>query len=781
MENTESQKVVSQYTTDLQKLEAEVKRLQSENKKLHAEQQKLNDDFKKGKIDNKEYDKSLKENAKSLKSNIENAKSLAGAISTISNNQKDLSSVFGRVTGMVQGAIGGIVNAMDQYRQKLNAANEEAKKMAEAVALEKVKKQYEDLFNTEDEHIKEIEKLMKRQQAAGESTESYEKSKAEAIATQLENAKQLNEQLNEQLKTEQQIAKESYTRFQGTDAAKRMEQANLNVKKTQEGIKKVQERIETLNKLQTNYEEELLLKRIANEKKLKDEQEANEKKRQEERLKAIDEQNKLQIELNKKIEDLQILTIEDIDKQKIAKIRLEEKRALESLDTQYKTATANNKKLINQVKDLTKQYTKIQIDAVNNKNITSALSDAVKRMQKFLVEYTKELATEFERATMTDAQIFEKHYDDIFKHIFEEGEAGYIKMLDSLQAQTKKLFDDSVTEQIFDPDIVNEYKKSLGNLTDIEKIELDLESKLTELKNTQTKDETKINDEYEKRLKTTKEMYALEINRFNEARKRTQEDPNQEYDAESWDRTYSELLARQQEDITALNEWKLEQNRLLNEQMNMQNQIAEQEALNAKKDMYMSYVDSVGGMMNELGNIFGSLAELEKEGSSQALALQKAQCYMNIALSIAQGTSKAISSSSNWIEAIAAIATMTATVIAQVVQIKKFEAQSNQAKAQKYATGGYVSGPGSGTSDSINAKLSNGEFVVNAKSTAANLELLSAINNANGSALIGKANQNDNFFSQMAAAMSQVKPVVSVESIERQQNVVAQVDVLSKL
>lgn len=780
MEN-ESQKVVSQYTTDLQKLEAEVKRLQSENKRLHAEQQKLNDDFKKGKIDNKEYDKSLKENAKSLKSNIENAKSLAGAISTISNNQKDLSSVFGRVAGMVQGAIGGIVNAMDQYRQKLNAANAEAKKMAEAVALEKVKKQYEDLFNTEDEHIKEIEKLMKRQQTAGESTESYEKSKAEAIATQLENAKQLNEQLNEQLKTEQQIAKESYTRFQGTDAAKRMEQANLNVKKTQEGIKKVQERIETLNKLQTNYEEELLLKRIANEKKLRDEQEANEKKRQEERLKAIDEQNKLEIELNKKIEDLQILTIEDIDKQKIAKIRLEEKRALESLDTQYKTATANNKKLINQVKDLTKQYSKIQIDAVNNKNITSALSDAVKRMQKFLVEYTKELATEFERATMTDAQIFEKHYDDIFKHIFEEGEAGYIKMLDSLQAQTKKLFDDSVTEQIFDPDVVNEYKKSLGNLTDIEKIELDLETKLTELKNTQTKDETKINDEYEKRLKTTKEMYALEINRFNEARKRTQEDPNQEYDAESWDRTYSELLARQQEDITALNEWKLEQNRLLNEQMNMQNQIAEQEALNAKKDMYMSYVDSVGGMMNELGNIFGSLAELEKEGSTQALALQKAQCYMNIALSIAQGTSKAISSSSNWIEAIAAIATMTATVIAQVVQIKKFEAQANQAKAQKYATGGYVTGPGSGTSDSINAKLSNGEFVVNAKSTAANLELLSAINNANGSALIGKANQNDNFFRQMAVAMSQVKPVVSVESIERQQDIVSQVDVLSKL
>jgi hypothetical protein len=41
---------------------------------------------------------------------------------------------------------------------------------------------------------------------------------------------------------------------------------------------------------------------------------------------------------------------------------------------------------------------------------------------------------------------------------------------------------------------------------------------------------------------------------------------------------------------------------------------------------------------------------------------------------------------------------------------------------------GYISGPGSGTSDSIMARLSNGEFVVNAAATARNLPLLNAIN-----------------------------------------------------
>lgn len=48
--------------------------------------------------------------------------------------------------------------------------------------------------------------------------------------------------------------------------------------------------------------------------------------------------------------------------------------------------------------------------------------------------------------------------------------------------------------------------------------------------------------------------------------------------------------------------------------------------------------------------------------------------------------------------------------------------------ASFFATGGYVSGPGTGTSDSIPAMLSDGEFVINAKSTKKYLPLLQALN-----------------------------------------------------
>lgn len=49
-----------------------------------------------------------------------------------------------------------------------------------------------------------------------------------------------------------------------------------------------------------------------------------------------------------------------------------------------------------------------------------------------------------------------------------------------------------------------------------------------------------------------------------------------------------------------------------------------------------------------------------------------------------------------------------------------------------FATGGYVRGAGSGTSDSITARLSNGESVNNAKTTAMFAPILSAMNKAGG-------------------------------------------------
>lgn len=53
------------------------------------------------------------------------------------------------------------------------------------------------------------------------------------------------------------------------------------------------------------------------------------------------------------------------------------------------------------------------------------------------------------------------------------------------------------------------------------------------------------------------------------------------------------------------------------------------------------------------------------------------------------------------------------------------------AEFPRFAAGGLVTGPGTGTSDSVFARLSDGEFVVNAASTRQNLPLLEALNRLN--------------------------------------------------
>lgn len=83
-----------------------------------------------------------------------------------------------------------------------------------------------------------------------------------------------------------------------------------------------------------------------------------------------------------------------------------------------------------------------------------------------------------------------------------------------------------------------------------------------------------------------------------------------------------------------------------------------------------------------------------------------------------------------------ATAPLSAAGISQLVTLGiSTAAQVAVVAAQKppaFASGGLVSGPGTGTSDSILANVSNGESVINANSTALFGPLLSAINQAGG-------------------------------------------------
>lgn len=79
--------------------------------------------------------------------------------------------------------------------------------------------------------------------------------------------------------------------------------------------------------------------------------------------------------------------------------------------------------------------------------------------------------------------------------------------------------------------------------------------------------------------------------------------------------------------------------------------------------------------------------------------------------------------------AMASLATLGANSVPAAAALTSTTAlASSLALIPGFATGGYVSGAGTGTSDSIMARLSDGEFVVNAAATKRNRALLEAIN-----------------------------------------------------
>lgn len=113
-----------------------------------------------------------------------------------------------------------------------------------------------------------------------------------------------------------------------------------------------------------------------------------------------------------------------------------------------------------------------------------------------------------------------------------------------------------------------------------------------------------------------------------------------------------------------------------------------------------------------------------------------------------------------------------------------------KALVKGFSTGGYVSGEGTSTSDSIPAMLSNGESVMNAKATSMFSPILSAFNQlgggvpivVNGAASSGYQMGEDMLAAAVAKGFSMApRPVVSVEEISRTQNRVQAIERLGRL
>ena len=110
-----------------------------------------------------------------------------------------------------------------------------------------------------------------------------------------------------------------------------------------------------------------------------------------------------------------------------------------------------------------------------------------------------------------------------------------------------------------------------------------------------------------------------------------------------------------------------------------------------------------------------------------------------------------------------------------------------KAAIKNFSVGGYVSGAGTGTSDSIPARLSNGESVMTAKATSMFSPILSAFNQLGGGVPIITNNYGSNIGMDMLAAavakgyMMAPRPVVSVEEITSTQKRVETIETIGRI
>lgn len=135
-------------------------------------------------------------------------------------------------------------------------------------------------------------------------------------------------------------------------------------------------------------------------------------------------------------------------------------------------------------------------------------------------------------------------------------------------------------------------------------------------------------------------------------------------------------------------------------------------------------------------NALGALASLAGEstlvGKAAAVAATTVNTYL--AAQTAYSSQLIPGDPSSPVRATIAAAIAVAGGLANIAKIVAVQPPTGEVSKPNFAMGGMVSGPGSGTSDSIPANLSNGESVINARSTAAFAPLLSMMNEMGGGA-----------------------------------------------
>lgn len=167
---------------------------------------------------------------------------------------------------------------------------------------------------------------------------------------------------------------------------------------------------------------------------------------------------------------------------------------------------------------------------------------------------------------------------------------------------------------------------------------------------------------------------------------------------------------------------------------------------------------AIGDALSQIGSIAEQFADQDRSMAMASKVLALAKIAISSGVAIAQGI--AASQDVPFPGNLVAIATTIGTIAANI------GSAISTVKSAKFARGGLVVGEGTGTSDSIAARLSNGESVMTAKATSMFAPLLSSLNQLAGGAAIPTPPGADTSVLETAIARGMQAAHVSVSVTE---------------
>lgn len=195
----------------------------------------------------------------------------------------------------------------------------------------------------------------------------------------------------------------------------------------------------------------------------------------------------------------------------------------------------------------------------------------------------------------------------------------------------------------------------------------------------------------------------------------------------------------------------------------MQNEYlaAKQELANKEIEIEQAKFNAAESIAGGFSNLFNSMGEDNKTFAMLSKTLALAEIAINTGTAIAKMVS---AEAGKGIFGLATMASGIATILSNIASAISI------VKSAKFANGGNVVGPGSGTSDSVPAMLSNGESVLTAAATSMFAPLLSSFNQIGGGVPINVTESSNQALGEDMLARAVAKgvmmapaPVVSVE------------------